>query len=292
METALEEMPFYKRWGYKIAGASPIPTIISAIGFAYIGIPESLQIAVRHWLPEVLREHMLLLWSARDWLIVVLVVSVVCLIWGGLGSHATLALMKLKCKELYESYFALKQESESKSINCYRLFSNWLYSYSNHLNLTVNERVSLYKLDMNLFSCIGRYSENEKFNSKPSRFYPREQGGISRAWEVGVFEDTDAPDPKKDLQKWIEYNVENYNFTEEDLLKIRMKSRAFYGVRLKNSKNETTAVILFESLNSNGLQLGKLKRLLNDQEKMNLTALVESLNEHIPTLESAREEGF
>jgi hypothetical protein len=292
METALEEMPFYKRWGYKIAGASLIPTIISAIGFAYIGIPGSLQIAVRRGLPEVLREHMLLLWPAGTWLIVILVVSVVCLIWGGLGSHATLALMKLKCKELYESYFALKQESESKSINCYRLFSNWLYSYSNHLNLTVNERVSLYKLDMNLFSCIGRYSENEIFNSKPSRFYPREQGGISRAWEVGVFEDTDAPDPEQDLQKWIEYNVENYNFTEEELLKIRMKSRAFYGVRLKNSKNETTAVILFESLNSNGLQLGKLKRLLNDQEKTNLTALIESLNEHIPTLESAREEGF
>ncbi|MAB51572.1 MULTISPECIES: hypothetical protein [unclassified Marinobacter] len=292
MEIALEEMPFYKRWGYKIAGAGLIPAIVSAIGFAYIGIPESLQITVRRWLPEVLREHLLLLCSAGTWLIIVLVVSVVCLIWSGLGSHVTLALMRRKCKELYESYSALKQESESKSINCYRLFSNWLYSYSNHLGLTVNERVSLYKLDMNLFSCIGRYSENEIYNSKPSRLYPREQGGISRAWEVGVFEDADAPDPEEDLQKWIDYNVKNYSFTEEELKKIRMKSRAFYGVRLKNSKNETTAVLLFESLNNNGLPFGKLRRLLNDQEKTNLTALIESLDEHIPTLESAREEGF
>ena len=292
MENALEKMPLYERWVYKIAGASLIPAIVSAIGFAYIGIPESLQITVRRWFPEVLREHFLLLYSAEVWLIVVLVVSVVCLIWSGLGNHVALTLMRRRCGELYKSYSALKQESESKSINCYWLFSNWLYSYSNHLGLTVNERVSLYKLDMNLFSCIARYSENEAFNSKPSRFYPREQGGISRAWEVGVFEDANAPDPEENLQKWINYNVKNYNFKEEELKNIRMKSRAFYGVRLKNSKNETAAVILFESLNNNGLSFGKLKRLLNDQEKMNLTALIESLDEHIPTLELAREEGF
>lgn len=109
---------------------------------------------------------------------------------------------------------------------------------------------------------------------------------------MGVFEDANAPDPEEDLQKWINYNVENYNFTEEELAKIRMKSRAFYGVRLKNSKNETTAVVLFESLKTNGLPFGKLRRLLNDQEKTNLAALIESLDEHIPTLESAREEGF
>jgi hypothetical protein len=94
------------------------------------------------------------------------------------------------------------------------------------------------------------------------------------------------------MQAWIDYNVENYNFTEEELSNIRMKSRAFYGIRLKNTRNETIAVILFESLRQNGLPFGKLRRLLNDQERTNLAALVESLGEHIPTLESAREEGF
>lgn len=292
MEITFEDLPWYKRWSYKIADASLIPTIVSAIGFAYIGIPESLQITVRRWLPEFIREYLLLLCTAGTWLIIVLVISVFCLIWGGLGSHVTLELLKRKCKGIYESYLSLKQESESKSINCYRLFSNWLYSYSNHLGLTADERVSLYKLDMNLFSCIGRYSENELFNSKPTRFYPREQGGISRAWEVGVFQNTEAPDPEESMQAWVDYNVNNYNFTEEELSHIRMKSRAFYGLRLKNSRNETIAVILFESLRPNGLPLGKLGRLLNAQEKTNLTALIESLDEHIPTLESAREEGF
>jgi hypothetical protein len=291
MEITLD-LPWYKRWAYGIAGASLYPTIISAMGFAYIGIPESLQITIRRWIPEVIREHMLFIFTTSSWFLVLLALSVLCLIWGGVGSHVTLALIKKKFKALFGLNETLKQESESKSINCYRLFSNWLYSYSTHLRLTTGERVSLYKLDMNMFSCIGRYSENEIFNSKPTRLYPREQGGLSRAWEVGVFENTEFPDPEENLQAWTSYNMENYNFTKEELLNIRMKSRAFYGVRLKNYHNTTVAVILFESLKPNGLSFGKLKRLLNDQEKMNLTALIESLKEHIPTLEAAREEGF
>jgi hypothetical protein len=243
MEITLD-LPWYKRWAYGIAGASLYPTIISAMGFAYIGIPESLQITIRRWIPEVIREHMLFIFTTSSWFLVLLALSVLCLIWGGVGSHVTLALIKKKFKALFGFNETLKQESESKSINCYRLFSNWLYSYSTHLRLTTGERVSLYKLDMNMFSCIGRYSENEIFNSKPTRLYPREQGGLSRAWEVGVFENTEFPDPEENLQAWTSYNMENYNFTKEELLNIRMKSRAFYGVRLKNYHNTTVAVIL------------------------------------------------
>lgn len=152
--------------------------------------------------------------------------------------------------------------------------------------------MSLYKLDMDLFSCIGRYSENEIFNSKPSRLYPRDQGCISRAWEVGVYEDANAPDPEDAMCEWVNYNVGKYNFTEAELDSINMKSWAFYGLRLKNSNNITVGVVLFESLSSSGLSFGKIKRLLNDQEKTNLAALIDSLSEHIPNLESAKEEGF
>ena len=292
MEIILSHIPWYKRWTFSIAEKNIIPTIISAVGFAYIGIPEKLQITIRQWAPDIIRDHMLILCSSETWLIVLLIISVFCLIWGGLGSNISASLVKRKCKELFDSHEILKQESESKYINCYRLFSNWLYSYSDHLGLSTNERVSLYKLDMDLFSCIGRYSENEIFNSKPNRLYPRDQGGISRAWEVGVFEDTSAPDPDINVAEWVNYNVSKYNFSEEELMSIRMKSRAFFGVRLKNSSNITVAVVLFESLSTNGLPFGKIKRLVNEQEKTNLAALIESLNEHIPNLESAREEGF
>jgi hypothetical protein len=292
MDISLIDFPWYKRWSYIIAGKNIIPTIVSAIGFAYIAIPEKLQITIRQWAPDFIRDHMLMLWTSETWLIVLLIISVFCLIWGGLGSNVTASLVKRKFKELFDLYKVLEEESDSKSINCYRLFSNWLYSYSEHLNLSTNERVSLYKLDMDLFSCIGRYSENEIFNSKPNRLYPRDQGGISRAWEVGVFEDTSAPDPSVNMDDWINHNVREYNFTEDELINIRMKSRAFYGVRLKNSSNTTVAVVLFESLSASGLPFGKIKKLLNEKETKNLVALVDSLSGHIPNLESAKEEGF
>jgi len=292
MDINVEEMPRYKRWFYIVASKNVTPTIISAIGFAYISIPSNLQLTVRRWLPDVVREHMLLLCSSETWLIILLLVSVLCLVWGALGSHFTSALVSREFKKLNVAFNLLKQESESKSINCYHLFSNWLYSYSNHLGLEANERVSLYKLDMDMFSCIGRYSENELYNSKPSRLYPRSQGGISQAWELGTFEDTEAPDPNDNIELWVNYNIEKYNFTREELSNIRMKSRSFYGVRLKNSQNNTVAVVLFESIEPNGLPFGKLKRLLNEQEKTNLAALIDSLNGHIPSLETAREAGF
>lgn len=292
MEQLLNDMPKWKRAGCKFASHGLVPTIISAIGFAYIGIPEDLQITVRRWVPGLVREFMISFFPTSSWTIALLVVSVICVIWGGIGSNITSKIVLRYASELSNAHDLLKQETESKAINCYRLFSNWLYTYSNHLGLTKDERVSLYKLDMNMFSCVGRYSENEIFNSKPSRLYPREQGVISKVWELGRFEDADAPDPQEDMNAWVDYNVDRYGFTDSELSKIRMKSRSFYGIRLKNAQHATIAVVMFESLNPDGLPFGKISRLLNQQEQTNLTSLIVSLNEHIPTLESAREEGF
>jgi hypothetical protein len=145
---------------------------------------------------------------------------------------------------------------------------------------------------MNMFSCVGRYSENELFKSKPSRLYPKDQGCIAKAWETGKFQDTSAPDPEADLAAWKQHNIENFNFTEEQIEKIRMRSRAFYGLRLKNAQNATVAVLVFESLKVNGLPFGKIERFLKDHEIRNLVHLVESLEHHIPSLEDARSEGF
>lgn len=292
MEQLLNEMPRWKRAGCILASHGLVPTIVSAVGFAYIGIPENLQIIVRRWIPEFVREALLSAYPTSSWTIFLLVISVICAIWGGVGSNITSKIILRHAKELSKAHELLKQESESKAINYYRIFSNWLYTYSNHLSLTKDERVSLYKLDMNMFLCVGRYSENEIFKSKPTRLYPRDQGVISKAWEQGKFEDANVPDPNNDMDGWLDYNVDKYGFTHDELSKIRMKSRSFCGIRLKNAQHVTIAVVMFESLNPNGLPFGKIGRLLNEQEKTNLTSLIVSLKEHIPTLESAREEGF
>ena len=86
--------------------------------------------------------------------------------------------------------------------------------------------------------------------------------------------------------------MDNFGFTEEEASRIRMKSRSFYGIRLRNAQQETIAVLMFESLNPNGLSFGKMNSFFVEREKKNITRLIESLENHIPSLEMARSEGF
>jgi hypothetical protein len=281
-----------KRFLYKVASYGLYPTIFSAIGFAYIGAPSNLQIWMRHSLPIKFREHMLMLCNTDTWLIILFFVTVACAMWGGVGSQATVSLVNRKHKEVLEENEQLKDESDSKSINCYKLFTNYLYCYFRRFDLGPNERVSLYKLDMEMFSCIGRYSDNELFKFKPNRLYPRTQGCIAKAWEIGKCEDANAPDPITDLAGWKQYNIDKYNFDINQLERIRMKCRAYYGIRLQNAQNITVAVLLFESLNNNGLPFGKIQRFFEANEMRNIVNLIESVENHIPKLQDARAEGF
>lgn len=268
------------------------PMILSTIGFAYIAIPANVQETVRGFIPLSFRESMLTHLTSEDWLITLLVSTIILAIWGSLGSHITVSLIKKQHKEVKESCEMLKQDRDSKSINCYRLFSNYLYGYYDRFDLTAQERVSLYKLDMDQFLCIGRYSDNEMYNSKPSRLYSKDEGCISKAWELGKIQDANLPDPESKLDEWVKYNIDKYNFSDDVLRNIKMKSRSLYCFRLKNIQNEIIAVIVFESVSPDGLKFGKLDRFFNDYEKKNITHLIESLKKHIPSLEMARAEGF
>ena len=58
------------------------------------------------------------------------------------------------------------------------------------------------------------------------------------------------------------------------------------------SENDTVAVLVFESLKVSGLPFGKIQRYLKAHEIKNLVNLIESLEQHIPSLEDARSEGF
>ncbi len=292
MDIYLEDYHPIKKFLYKAASWGLYPTIISAIGFAFIGAPANIQVLIRRSLPLQLREHMLMLLSYEGWLITLFFLTVFCAVWGGVGSQATVRLVTRKHRDVIAENDQLKEESNSKSIDCYKVFSNYLYSYVQRFELGAEERISLYKIDMDMFSCVGRYSENELFKSKPSRLYPKDQGCIAKAWETGKFQDTNAPDPEMDLNAWKQYNMEKFNFTEEQINQIRMRSVAFYGLRLQNAQNATVAVLIFESLKANGLPFGKIQRFFKNHEVTNLVNLVESLEHHMPSLEDARSEGF
>lgn len=277
---------------YKAASKGLCPTILSYIGFAYMAVPANIQLSIRHLLPLELRKHMLMVLNTDEWTIVLFLITACSAIWGGLGSHIAINLVAKENKELLEENESLKDISESKSIDCYMLFSNYLYSYFKRFNLSSTERVSLYKLEMEMFSCIGRYSDNEVFKSKPNRLYPKDQGCIAKAWEIGEFQEASAPDPENAIEAWKEFNIKRFNFTEDQVNNIRMRSRAYYGIRLQNPQNITVAVLVFESLRQDGLRFEEIQNYFTQHEKRNIVQLLESLESHIPSLEIARREGF
>ncbi len=292
MDIYLESFHPVKRFMYKAASMGLYPTIFSTMGFAYIGAPSSLQNLLKKFIPSQLRDHMLMLWNPDGWLFALFVVTIFCAIWGGLGSQLTVSLVTKKYKNVLDENDQLRDEANSKNIDCYKLFSNYLYSYFKRFSLSCDERVSLYKLDMDMFSCIGRYSDNEVYKSKPNRFYPKNQGCIEKAWEIGSVQDTDAPDPIENLENWKLYHINKYNFTRDQIDRIRMRSRAFYGIGLKDAQNVTVAVLLFESLKVNGIPFSKIEKYFKTHERNNIVNLIESLRNHIPSLEEARSEGF
>lgn len=292
IDTYLQSLPRHKRWFFQTACKVLYPTVFSAIGFAYIAIPTQLQITIRRSLPYIARKHFLMLYGTDTWLLILLMITVFCAIWGSVGGHMSLAFFNKRYQVILDENERLKQDRDSKTINCYQLFSSYLYSHFRDLKLGTSERVSLYKLDMDMFSCIGRYSDNELFRSIHNRIYPKNQGCIAQTWKLGEFQDNQAPDPNVNLEEWEKYNIEKFSFSKNEISRIRMKSRSFYGVRLKNSQHVTVAVIIIESLDSEGLSFVKIKRLLTKFEQMKICTLIESLESHIPSLENAKLEGF
>ncbi|RZM80365.1 hypothetical protein C3B51_12460 [Pseudoalteromonas rubra] len=300
MDDILSESNCFKRWFYKYLCKGLYPSIFGAISFGYIGIPTNIQEMIRRQLPEGWRSYLLELLNLEQWFTLLLGLAVLGVVWGGVGSHLRTSLIKKhyeKVKEenrrVKECKGRLKQEIDSKVVNCYDFFSYYLHNnYFSKLGLSIDERVSLYRLDLDLFVCVGRYSDNEEYKQRPSRVYSRNEGCIAKVWQRGVYQDVIPFDPSLDLEGWVSYNVEKHSFDEETVRQINMKSRAFLGIRIQNSKQETIAVLIFESINDNGLKFSKIQKSVNTVEKNNLCHLFESLESHMPNLQIARAEGF
>ncbi|OBU20671.1 hypothetical protein [Photobacterium aquimaris] len=300
MKLALEGMPAYKKMWLRFLSLGLIPSIYSIIAFGYIGIPTNIQEMVRHRLPSDFRAKLLDFWVLEEWFTALFISAFICAIWGGLGGHVTRSILKTtyhrlkrENEQLQEDNQQLHEKSNSKTINCYDLFSRYIFNnYFSKFVLTSNERISLYKMDMDLFLCVGRYSDNEVYRTRPNRLYPRNIGCIEKIWQTGYFADVNPYSPEDDLPNWKMHNITEFSIDNETLDNIKMKSRALQGFRIQNNQKKTVAVLVFESINADGLKLSKIKRAMTDREKQNLCHLLESLENHMPSLEIASSEGF
>lgn len=265
----------------------------SLIIFSYIGSPESLQRTIHKKIPEALKNYTLTYVDLTTLQLFLFIFAVILGLLPTFGFRYIQKQDKALIKKCQTENSELKNYLNNRELDTYSIFSSYLKTIFDDLKMTAEERVSLYKLDLDKFTCIGRYSDNEIYREKTHRLYPKNQGCIGQAWRTGAHEISNSPSFAEDEEGWYKYHCQTYDFSRSELLNIKMKSSSFQGIRLKDSQNdETIAVIVFESILKDGLKFGRITKYFNTHSKKALVGLVESLSAHIPTLEKAMEEGF
>jgi hypothetical protein len=162
------------------------------------------------------------------------------------------------------------------------------------LKLTANERISFYKYQDEQFHIVGRYSINPDLNQRNRKYYPSNEGLISKAWQDGVFHlNTGVPE-------FVNGNKQNYytfirglsDIPIDTLRTMNMKSRSFYLRAFTDSRNiKRNSVIVIESLNSEELVFEAINPVVTEEEQK-LVSFIERLSWEMPSLKIANEKGF
>ncbi|EOX4834751.1 hypothetical protein ACG9VV_004336 [Vibrio alginolyticus] len=283
----------------KFASFSWLGSVVGGFGFGYIALPSGLQEAIRYKLPVTWRQSLLEIMQVSDWLICLFVLSVLALLWGSVAPNIALRTKKKQIEQLVTDYNSLSQDHDSlksnyeeKLLDCYQIFSDYCLTLFNQLKLSSNERISIYTLELEHFRCIGRFSSNEEFKSKPDRMYAKSIGVLGHSWVIGAVSEVSSPCPKENLDRYVDYHHDKYDVPRELIIESSMKSRAFCAVRVTDSKQRAIAVVIVESTEGNGLPFSKISRYLNVEEKRKLACLMDGLSSHMVSVERAHEEGF
>lgn len=148
--------------------------------------------------------------------------------------------LKQKISKYQEDCLQLKMEN-------YKLHEKqvetWLKGICKHIDLNYESRVSIYYKDDEVFKLLARNSSNPLLKQFSRKDYPLDLGIISKAWQYGKYEDNKIPENE---DAYIEYMQKKYQYTEEILYNIRMKSRTMLGLSIVDA-DDSIGVILFES---------------------------------------------
>lgn len=166
------------------------------------------------------------------------------------------------------------------------------------LNLTNNERITLYKFINDEFYILGRYSmSNER--SKRSRKSYKKEGLIYKAWnESSYFKNSGIPMPDvKNRSKFRRgyYKVLNEIATidEDTVWNMKMKSRSFYIKALKDLNGlGQTSILVFESVDDKKFEQSYIDSIFNEDEEKRLVAFVEKIDWDFQKISNASEIGF
>lgn len=95
------------------------------------------------------------------------------------------------------------------------------------------------------FVLVGRASKSPTLCEAGRASYPDNRGLIADAWQKGTAHDTVR---YTDVEKWINYQVNNKGLIRSDAEHIKMKSRSYLGVRIDDDDTRPLGILMLESL--------------------------------------------
>ena len=125
----------------------------------------------------------------------------------------------------------------------------------------INLKDILYYFKKNHFYYVGRYSVDPENSRESTLKFELNGGVISQAWRKQVHKDVSCPEyDSSDPNPYFEYVKQTYNFSEEKVKSLGMKSCQYYARRIDDT-SEAIGVIVFESITKNKFTERQIKRI-------------------------------
>lgn len=155
------------------------------------------------------------------------------------------------------------------------------------LGLTGVVRATLFRDEgvQGKFSCFARHCEDEDYCERREYLYDR-IGLLSKAYkksEPDVY--SNLPDPTADIDQYCDYHVSNLGLARDKVVQMRMKSRSYMAVGIKDTKDrKRVAVLIIESLDSDALDKKSAKKLVEMGYSKKLAYLLEVVEAFKPRI--------
>lgn len=188
----------------------------------------------------------------------------------------------------------MENEINASTIDVFKVFSLLLKQIACDCQLSVNERVSIYKVSETKFFIAGRYSENAAFNKVRRKYYERGHGLIEEAWKRGWAEleiRSSNNGNANNRKRYAEEHNGKTGIPAGIVKEFNMRSRSYKALSIKDHDlGSPIAIVCIESTERSGL--AKLDRADLEARFNHLAILVEALEHHVASLDNAMSEGL
>ncbi len=199
--------------------------------------------------------------------------------------------LKIENDNLRES---LKESNE----DLYSIWHDELSEIRKQLDLFDHGRISLYKHERlgktkdpkGAFIMVGRHSLSYDFEQHGRGMYPASEGCIGRAFSNGEFFDASLPDPNY-KRRYIRHVSRKHNMDKETVANLSMHPRSIAAFAIRDTnKRRRIGVVVFESKKENGLDVDKLRDMVDNRLENRLSKRLEQ-NDLVPSLAYSRGRG-